>query len=107
MNVRVIKWNKPAPATEQYLRGQLQVEGMKPYTSVMERDEFADTHQHQYDETRIVIEGKVEFSAEGRSHTLEKGDRIDIRKGTAHTAKNLMAGQSIMLCGSGGNIWQE
>jgi len=107
MNVRVLKWNRPAPATEQYLRGQLEVEGLKPYVSVMERDEYLDTHQHQYDETRIVLEGKIEFNAEGRTHQLENGDRIDIRKGTPHTAKNLVDGQSVMLCGSGGKIWRD
>lgn len=73
---------------------------MEPYTYVMERDENTGVHAHDHDETRIILEGSAEFSIEGRLHTLKPGDRIDIKKGTPHTAKNLERGQTVMLCGT-------
>src|SRR3990172_12899860 len=100
MNVRVLTWNKPRAPTEEELRKIMEKEGMKPYLEVMEKNEFADAHEHNHDECRILVSGKVEFCAEGRSFVLKPGDRIDMKAGTAHTAKNLEKGQSVMLCGN-------
>ncbi len=100
MSLRVITWNKPRTPTEKELRTLMEKEGMKPYVAVMEKNEFTNVHLHDYDETRILVSGKVEFCAEGRMHTLKPGDRIDLPKNTAHTAKNLERGQSVMLCAS-------
>lgn len=100
MNVRFLTWNKSRKPIEKELRAIFEKEDMKPYLSVMEKNEFIDAHQHNHDETRILLEGKVEFCAEGRSFVLKPGDRIDLTKNTSHTAKNLEKGQSVMLCGS-------
>jgi quercetin dioxygenase-like cupin family protein len=102
MNVRVITWNKPRAPTEKELRAVFEKEGMKPYLAVMEKNEYSDVHEHDHDETRIMVSGQVEFCAEGRSYVLKAGDRIDLKKGTAHTAKNLERGQSVMLCATKG-----
>ncbi len=100
MNVRILTWNKPRSPTEKELREIMEKEGMKPYLAVMEKNEFTDAHQHNHDETRILVSGNVEFCAEGRSFVLKPGDRIDLKAETAHTAKNLEKGQSVMLCAS-------
>jgi len=100
MNIRVLIWNKPRTPTENELRTLLEKEGMKPYLAVLERGESDDIHKNNNDETHIVLEGQIEFCAEGRMFTLKPGDRIDIKKGTPHTAKNLERGQSVMLCGN-------
>ncbi len=102
MNVRVLTWNKPRQPTEKELREWMEKEGMKPYVDVMERNEFVDVHAHKHDEARIMVSGQVEFCAEGRVYVLKPGDRIDIKAGTDHTAKNLERGQSIMLCATKG-----
>ncbi len=103
MTVRVLTWNKPRTPTEKELRAIFEKEGMKPYIEVMEKNEFVDAHEHSHDETRIIVSGKIEFCAEGRSYTLKPGDRIDLKEGTAHTAKNLERGQSVMLYSKRGN----
>ncbi len=100
MSARILTWNKPRNPTEKELREIMGKEGMKPYLAVMEKNEFTDAHQHNHDETRILVSGKVEFCAEGRSFVLKPGDRIDLKTGTTHTAKNLEKGQSVMLCAS-------
>ncbi|MEM3154416.1 MAG: cupin domain-containing protein [Candidatus Woesearchaeota archaeon] len=102
MRVRVLTWNKPRQPTEEELRAMFAKEGMKPYISVMEKNEFTDVHEHSHDETRILVKGRVEFSAEGRSYVLKPGDRIDLKAKTPHTAKNLERGQSVMLCATKG-----
>ena len=79
MNVRVLTWNKTRVPKEEELRAMMEKEGMKPYISVMEKNEFVDAHEHNYDETRILVSGKVEFCAEGRSHVLKPGARIDLK----------------------------
>lgn len=98
MNVRLITWNKPREPTEKELREAMAKDGMKPYISVMEKGEFVGPHAHSYNESRIMLSGIVEFCAEGRTFVLKPGDRIDLQKGTTHTAKNLYRGQSAMLC---------
>ncbi len=102
MNVRYLPWNKPRVPTEDELRALMVKEGMKPHLEVMEKNEFMNVHQHKYDETRILVTGKVEFCAEGRSFVLKPGDRIDMEKETPHTARNLEKGQSVMLCSTKG-----
>ena len=102
MSVRVLTWNKPRVPTEDELRAQMIKEGMKPTVEVMDKNEFMDVHEHKHDECRIMVKGKVEFCAEGRSYTLKPGDRIDLKKNTPHTAKNLERGQSVMLCATKG-----
>lgn len=104
MNVRVLVWNKPRVPTEEELRAQMIKEGMKPTLEVMDRNEFVNVHSHKSDETRILVKGSVEFSAEGRSYVLKPGDRIDLAANTAHTAKNLERGQSVMLCSTKGKM---
>ncbi len=100
MNIKTTTWNKTRTPTEKELKNMFTKEGKKYYTYVMEREEFVESHSHNYDETRILLEGKVEIAAEGRTFILKPGDRIDIKKGTTHTAKNLDKTQSVMLCGN-------
>lgn len=102
MNVRVLTWNKPRVPTEEELRAQMTKEGMNPVVEVMDKNEFTEVHSHKTDETRILVKGSVEFCAEGRSYVLKPGDRIDLEANTAHTAKNLERGQSVMLCSTKG-----
>ena len=89
MTVRVLTWNKPRTPTDKELREIMVKAGMKPHVEVMAKNEFMDVHEHKHDDCRILVTGKVEFSAEGRSHVLKPGDRIDLNAGIAHTAKNL------------------
>lgn len=102
MTVRVLTWNKPRTPTEKELRELMEKQGMKPHIEIMEKNEFLDVHAHKHDECRIMVTGKVEFCAEGRSYTLKPGDRIDLNAETNHTAKNLERGQSVMLCATKG-----
>lgn len=99
MNARVIHWHKPRAPTQKELEQLLNAEGKKPYLYVMERNENIGVHTHTHNETRIILEGSAEFSIEGRMHQLKPGDRIDITKGTPHTAKNTHNGQTVMICG--------
>jgi len=100
MNARIITWHKPRKPTTKEAKAMILKDGMEPYSYVMERGEDVGVHTHNHDETRIILEGLVEFGVEGRMHVLKPGDRIDIKKGTPHTAKNVERGQSVMICGS-------
>lgn len=102
MSIRYLQWNKPRTPTEKELRELLEKEGLKPYTTVMEKNENAGVHQHKHAETRVMVTGQVEFCAEGRAYKLKPGDRIDLPANTSHTAKNLENGQSVMLCATKG-----
>lgn len=102
MNVRLLTWNKPRTPTEKELRELMAKEGMKPVVVVMEKNESSGVVQPKNDETRILVTGKVEITAEARVYALKPGDRIDLPKGIPHTIKNLERGQSVMLCSSTG-----
>ena len=102
MSIRVLTWNKPRVTTEKELRKVMEVEGLKPYVLVMEKNEFTGSQQNKFDETRTLVSGRLEFCAEGRSHALKPGDRIDLTAGTVYTVKNLENGQSVMLCATVG-----
>ncbi len=104
MSVRYLAWNKPRLPTEAELKQQLAKEGLKPYIEVMERDEASEVHKHRYNETRVLVSGKIEFSAEGRTYSLKPGDRVDLSSNTAHLLKNLERGQSVMLCAEKGKV---
>jgi mannose-6-phosphate isomerase-like protein (cupin superfamily) len=104
MSVRYLAWNKPRLPTEEELKKQLIKEGLKPYIELMERDEASEVHQHRYDETRVLVSGRVEFSAEGRTYSLKPGDRVDLERDTPHLLKNLERGQSVMLCAEKGKV---
>jgi len=108
MSIRVITWNKPRQPTEKELREMLEREGMKPFTTVMEKNEFTSAQENKYDETRVILSGKIDFCAEGRSHILKPGDRIDMAPSTVYTIRNLEKGQSVMLCAIvGGRVYIE
>ena len=108
MTVRIITWNKPRTPSERELREALEREGMKPFTTVMEKNEFTGAQENKHDETRVIVSGRIDFCAEGRSHILKPGDRIDLGPGTVYTARNLEKGQSVMLCAIvGGRVYIE
>lgn len=106
MPIRYLPWNKPKVPTEEELRKIMTKEGMKPYISIMEKNENQGVHEHDHDECRILITGNVEFSAEGRTYKLKPGDRIDLPAKTPHLAKNLERGQSVLLCATKGKTVQ-
>jgi len=102
MPFRYLTWNKPRLPTEEELKKQLLKEGIKPYLEVMERDEVSEIHQHNFDEVRVLVSGKVEFCAEGRCIFLKPGDRVDLPRNAAHLLRNHERGQSVMLCAEKG-----
>lgn len=102
MAIRLITWNKPRQPTEQELRQLLEKENLKPSVYSMQRNEDSGVIEQPYDETRIILTGKMELIADGRSHKLKAGDRVDLDKGTVILMRNQERGNTTMLCAKHG-----
>lgn len=97
MDFRFITWNKPRAPTEQELREIFTKEALKPLLVVMNKNETSGVTEQPHDETRIILQGKLQFVANGRAYDLKPGDRLDIPKKTICMTKNLENGQTVVL----------
>ena len=44
-------------------------------------------HAHEHIEVRVVLEGSMTIMADGHTHHLRPGDRIDLAPGQLHSAR--------------------
>lgn len=102
MSVQVFPYYKPKPPLEKDVIAEFKENGFTPYHVVMQKGEQSGVLQQNFKETRVLVSGKVELSADGRRYDLLPGYRVDISKGTPFVAKNLENGQSVFVCVKGG-----
>lgn len=55
---------------------------------------------HEHDEIRIILKGSMIFGIKGKEFKLNSGDRLELKKGTLHWAKNDGGETAVLLSGS-------
>lgn len=102
MSLQVFPYYKPKPLLEKDIIAEFKENGFNPYYVIMQKGEQSSVLQQDFKETRVLVSGRVELSADGRRHELLPGYRVDIGKGTPFIARNLGNGQSVFVCVRGG-----
>ncbi len=49
--------------------------------------EIYESHKHDADQTLYLVEGRLDFEADGRVHHLEPGDKLELPAFTVHSVK--------------------
>ena len=85
-NVR--PWSDEQPPTEATIRHVLDKEGLQPYRWSNAPGDVYSAHTHPYHKVIYVVKGSITFGFPGdeRQATLVVGDRLELPKGTAHSA---------------------
>lgn len=82
----VIHWAGTAAPTESDLRRLMAEEGLQPYRWSNAPGDRYSAHTHAYDKTIYVVQGSITFELPERALALEAGDRLDLPRGTSHSA---------------------
>jgi len=89
MELKITRWNQPAPPTEGKLLQIYRQEGLSPYAwSNGPGDEYS-AHAHPYHKVLYVVRGSITWSLPELGQEVETfpGDRIDLPRGTLHSAR--------------------
>lgn len=100
MPFTLTKWTSKEKPSLAKLKKMLSDEGIHAYEFTMPVGDYYPEHSHEYDEVRVVVTGAVEFTAEEKKIVLKPGDRLDLAKGTIHTAKSTGKEDALTLGGS-------
>lgn len=86
--VNVIRWPHPGPPDEHTLRGILAQEDLSPYVWANSPGDTYEAHRHDDHKVIYVISGSIEFGLpeQGRSVSLQPGDRLELPAGVLHEA---------------------
>jgi len=57
----------------------------------------ADPHSHPYEQSNLLIEGRLEFLVDGESVFLEPYDALTIPPGVPHTSRPVDDGRAVLL----------
>ncbi len=96
-DIRVTRWPGQEPPTEQAIRQRFTAEGLQPYSWSNAPGDVYAAHSHSYHKVIYVLRGSITFGLleEGRSLTLEAGDRLDLPPDVLHDA---VVGREGVLC---------
>ncbi len=83
----ITRWSAEEKPTLESIKEQLETEGVDYYTFVCAPGDSFDEHTHDAQETRIIVEGSMEYGVDNETHVLNAGDRITINANVTHTAK--------------------
>lgn len=89
MELKLQRWEKPAPPTEDELRASFRQAGLNPYTwSNAPGDTYA-AHSHAYHKVLCVVRGSITWvlPESGQEIETRAGDRLDLPRGTLHAAQ--------------------
>jgi quercetin dioxygenase-like cupin family protein len=89
MELKLHRWQKPAPPTESELRELYRQDGLVPYAwSNAPGDTYA-AHSHSYDKIIYVVRGSIAWILPQTDQEIETraGDRLDLPRGTLHAAR--------------------
>jgi quercetin dioxygenase-like cupin family protein len=87
MELRHIPWTDPQTPGEPLLRRHLESQGYEVTTWRDPADRLYDPHTHPEDESLWVVRGQIVLQADGREFPLGPGDRLELPRGTLHTAR--------------------
>lgn len=71
---------------------------MEPMLVVLEKDAPVTKFHHEGEEFIYVLEGRLEFRFEGKTHVLEPGDSAYFNSGIEHSGRSLGDGPAKFLC---------
>jgi mannose-6-phosphate isomerase-like protein (cupin superfamily) len=93
----VTRWVGEDPPNEPTLEGFLRGEGLRPRWWSNGPNEQYGAHSHTYDKVLYCCEGSISFllDSTGKRFELGPGDRLEIPKGTLHSA---VVGPSGVAC---------
>jgi len=97
MRLQVIPWEQTEPPSEQELRGRLSAEGFESFRWRDEPGADYQPHAHDHDEALWVVEGEITFGVAGQDYRLRPGDRLNLPKGTVHTARAGVRGATYLI----------
>jgi quercetin dioxygenase-like cupin family protein len=97
MQLQVIRWDGTEPPTERELRERLAAEGFEAFLWRDEPGADYQPHAHDHDESLWVVDGEIAFGVGGEEHRLRTGDRLNLPKGTVHTAHAGAAGATYLI----------
>jgi quercetin dioxygenase-like cupin family protein len=95
--VKVALWSGQEPPEPATLRGEMEAQGLAPYTWGNAPGERYAAHTHGFHKVIYVARGSITFTLPelGRSLLLHAGDRLDLPAGVLHSA---VVGDDGVLC---------
>jgi quercetin dioxygenase-like cupin family protein len=89
MELKITRWNKPAPPTQDELLQIYRQEGLSPYAWSNGPGDVYPAHEHSYHKVLYVVRGSITWSLPELGQEIEttSGDRIDLPQGTRHAAR--------------------
>ncbi len=98
--VKITRWNRTGKPTLGLLQKELREEGLDYSLFTCDLDETYPDHAHEHDEVRVMVKGRMRFTVGKEKYVLNPGDRIELRKGTVHSAEVDGEQMAVMLTAS-------
>ena len=86
--INIQPWSEEQPPSEMEIRRILDKEALQPYRWSNASGDVYSAHTHPYHKVIYVVQGSITFGfpGDGGQATLHAGDRLELPKGTAHSA---------------------
>jgi uncharacterized cupin superfamily protein len=85
--IRILKWEKPSPVTQEEAEAILHREGYQSFCWYDVPGAQYRKHQHADDECLWILRGEMHFHSNNQTHQLKDGDRIYFPAGTLHSVE--------------------
>jgi mannose-6-phosphate isomerase-like protein (cupin superfamily) len=86
ITIQVLKWEKPAPVTQEEAEARLHQEGYDSFCWYDVPGASYPKHKHSYDECLWILRGEIQLTIDEEIYVLQSGDRIYLPAKTPHTA---------------------
>jgi quercetin dioxygenase-like cupin family protein len=93
MELKIQRWEKPAPPGESELRERVRQEGLSAYAWSNAPGDVYAPHVHAYDKVIYVLRGSITWilsqsgTQSGQEIETGAGDRLDLPRGVVHGAR--------------------
>jgi quercetin dioxygenase-like cupin family protein len=89
MELKITRWNRTTPPTEDELLEAYRQEGLSPYSWSNGPGDVYPAHAHSYDKVLYVLRGSITWQLPELGQEIETfpGDRIDLPRGALHAAR--------------------
>lgn len=81
----VKRWMAPLIPSKQQIQKLFEQEGFEHFEEIFAPGEKIPEHRHPFDETRMIVEGRLLYNVAGNKLLLRPGDRILIPSNTRHS----------------------
>lgn len=92
------RWQAAVVPNEQQITRMFEMEGLEPFTEVLEPQKDISDHRHPFDEVRMVAKGELLMNVAGNQLLLRAGDRITVPSNTRHSKKVNGSESCICIC---------